>query len=361
MKGKRKGMPDQVKMMSRENNYNVLRMTGAAAVMYGHMFALMGTQAPALYANEVHALGFKMLMVLSGYMVTKSYLNDSNTVHYFGKRFFRIMPGLLFYTLVAIFILGPFCSTLPADEYFKHPYTWEYLYNILLMPRFQLPAVFEANPYAYAVNGSLWGLPIEVSCYILVYFILKSICRLKKRNAVFTVFTIMVYVLHLARIQFLPQVSLVLFGTDWVRALGLYPYFFAGAWAALVGKKSWYNIQAAFMLLVISAFFHSDSYMVNELLAMVVLPYGILSLGECQDPIFASFFQKVDITYGLYLWGFAVQQVSVQVLVVRMGLKISVNGMFVLAFAMSALAALLQWFLVEKPSARLMKKLLARS
>lgn len=353
-------MPDQEKKSSRVNNYNVLRMIGAAAVMYGHMFVLMGMHAPVLYANEVNAIGFKMIMVLSGYMVTKSCINDSSAAHYFVKRFFRLMPGLLFYTLTAVFIIGPLCSALPAGEYFRHPYTWQYLYNVLLMPRFQLPAVFETNPYAYAVNGSLWGLPVEVSCYILIYIILKVLFRFKNRNAVFTFITIMICSLNLIRIQFFPQSSFVFLGTDWIRALGLYPYFFAGAWAALTGRKARYHIQAAFVLLVVSAFFHSDIYVVNELMAIIVLPYSILSFGECPDPVFASCMKKTDITYGLYLWGFAVQQILVQVLLVEMQAEISVNGMFLLAFAVSALFALIQWHLVERPSAWFMKRLLDR-
>ena len=68
--------------ISRDNNYNILRIMAAMAVMYGHMYVLLGLGAPVLYANEINSLGFKILMVLSGYMVTQSCVYDSRLSHY---------------------------------------------------------------------------------------------------------------------------------------------------------------------------------------------------------------------------------------------------------------------------------------
>ena len=162
--------------ISRDNNYNILRIMAAMAVMYGHMYVLLGLGAPVLYANEINSLGFKILMVLSGYMVTQSCVYDSRLSHYVIKRVFRLLPALMLYVCIAIFIIGPVFTVLPLNEYFKNRVTWQYLYNVLMNPRFQLPGVFMDNPYPNVINGSLWGLPIEVCCYVLIYIVLRLLC-----------------------------------------------------------------------------------------------------------------------------------------------------------------------------------------
>jgi len=49
-----------------------------------------------------------------------------------------------------------------------HPHTLAYLSNIPLLLRYNLPGVFAANSYPSSFNGSLWSLPIEFDCYLLV-------------------------------------------------------------------------------------------------------------------------------------------------------------------------------------------------
>lgn len=344
--------------ISKENNYNILRIIGAVAVIYGHMYILMGGAAPVLYANEISALGFKMLMVLSGYMVTQSCIYDSKITHYIVKRSFRIIPALFFYTVIAICVIGPLFTTVPLKEYFAHEITWKYFYNVLLIPHFQLPAVFASNPYPYAVNGSLWGLPVEVSCYIIVYFVLVILCKIKWRKAAFSVFTAGICILRLCAIQFFPEKSFVLLGTDWFRALALFPYFFIGALFAVTEIKKLCSIQIAFVLFMLSVAFRSNVYVVNELLAMLIIPYMVISIGECSKPKFSTWFRHTDITYGLFLWGFAVQQILIQIIVVNKQIIPNVNVMFVLSLFVSIILAFITWFCIEKPAAGLMRIIL---
>jgi peptidoglycan/LPS O-acetylase OafA/YrhL len=70
--------------------------------------------------------------------------------------------------LLAMLVLGPSVTTLPLRDYFSHSLTWDYLHNILLQIRFSLPGVFADNTFPNAVNGSLWTIPIEVSCYAVL-------------------------------------------------------------------------------------------------------------------------------------------------------------------------------------------------
>lgn len=344
--------------IGRENNYNVLRMIAAAAVMYGHMYVLIGSSAPVLYANEVNSIGFKMLMVLSGYMITQSCIYDSKVSRYAIKRVFRLIPALLFFSLAVIFIIGPVFTTLPMAEYFKHYYTRRYLYNVVLNPQYQLPAVFETNPYPYVVNGSLWGLPVEVSCYVLIYIILKLLCKVPWRKIIFSVIVVGICAMQVCRIVFFPTASYVFWGTDWFQAFVLYPYFFIGALYAVTNLKTYCNVQSAFVMLLVSVMFRSDVYAVNEVLAMIVLPYAIISFGEYGKPLFADWFKKMDITYGIYLWGFPVQQIVIKIIMVDMQYSMNVNAIFVISYAFTVLLAVVTWYIIERPAAVIMKKFL---
>jgi len=344
--------------IGRENNYNVLRMVAATAVMYGHMYALIGSSVPVLYANEVSSIGFKMLMVLSGYMITQSCIYDSKVSRYAIKRVFRLIPALMFFSLVVIFIVGPIFTTLPIAEYFKHDYTRRYLYNIVLNPQYQLPAVFATNPYPYAVNGSLWGLPAEVSCYVLIYIVLKLLCKVPWRKIVFSVLVFGICTMQVCRIVFFPTASYVFWGTDWFQAFVLYPYFFIGALYAVTNLKNYCNVQCAFIMLLVSVLFHSDVYALNEVLAMIVLPYAIISFGECSKPVFVNCFKKMDITYGIYLWGFTVQQMVIKIIMVDMQCSMNVNLIFVISYMFTILLAIVTWYMIERPAAVIMKKIL---
>lgn len=344
--------------ISRDNNYNILRIMAAMAVMYGHMYVLLGLGAPVLYANEINSLGFKILMVLSGYMVTQSCVYDSRLSHYVIKRVFRLLPALMLYVCIAIFIIGPVFTVLPLNEYFKNRVTWQYLYNVLMNPRFQLPGVFMDNPYPNVINGSLGGLPIEVCCYVLIYIVLRLLCKLSWRRIALFGLTVLLCALSICQIVFLPEMFVPLWGTNWARIFILGPYFFCGALFAVTDLKKYCNIQVAFLLFVLSVAFHSDTYVINEILAMCMIPYMVISLGECRQPVFSRFFRNADITYGIYLWGFPIQQIFVHRLIVVKQYTIGVNEIFVISFAATAVTALASWYIVEKPVASLIKKIM---
>ena len=67
-------------------------------------------------------------------------------------------------------MIGPLFTTLPLSDYLTDAETWIYLVRASLLVTIagQLPGVFEDNVYPDAVNGSLWTLPLEAGCYVMV-------------------------------------------------------------------------------------------------------------------------------------------------------------------------------------------------
>ena len=103
-----------LEISNRHNNFNVIRFFAAVMVIYGHMCSLIGIGQFSVMKQAVSGLGVKIFFVISGYLITKSFLSDSNALRYSIKRFFRIMPGLAVIVVLTTFIFGPFLTDLSS-------------------------------------------------------------------------------------------------------------------------------------------------------------------------------------------------------------------------------------------------------
>jgi Acyltransferase family len=111
--------------------------------------------------------------VISGYLVSESWLRDSRLPAFLMRRSLRIFPGLTVIVLLSVLVLGPLMSDLPLRAYFGDRQSISYLWNVVLYPVYVLPGVFVDNPYPLAVNGSLWSLPVEFAMYLLTPVLLS--------------------------------------------------------------------------------------------------------------------------------------------------------------------------------------------
>lgn len=110
-----------------------------------------------------------IFFVLSGYLVSISLERSPNLFEFARRRALRIYPALLTICLLTVLLLGPLMTTLPLADYWKNGMTWDYLKSAgAFRIKFPLPGVFADNPAPNAINGSLWSLPYELSCYIVL-------------------------------------------------------------------------------------------------------------------------------------------------------------------------------------------------
>ena len=73
-------MSSNVISNSRNNNLNIIRFIAAVMVVYGHMFPLMGAWSYTIFNQAISTIGVKIFFVISGYLITKSFLSDSNII-----------------------------------------------------------------------------------------------------------------------------------------------------------------------------------------------------------------------------------------------------------------------------------------
>lgn len=353
-----------MKDQSRDNNFSTLRILAALMVLGGHMCSLILQPAPVFLGQGIHAMGLCTFFLIGGYLITQSWLSDPHPVRYAVKRVLRIWPPLICFVLFAALIAGPALTRLPLRQYFADRGTWGYLWgNIGLYIQFGLPGVFETMPYPIAVNGSLWSLPIEVAFYIMVPLILTVFCVKKGRRSasadiLIIAAAIAACAVDMAVCAFDPQAVKVVYATDWVQALHLMPYYLIGMAYTSPRAKRYLSLPLAGALLLASLCFDLSA-VAGTLVRYLIYPYFIFSLAFAPVSAVSKFWDKYEISYGLYLYGFFVQQFLIM-LFGKFQLPLNSVVMTLLAFAVTAVAALVSRQLIEKPAAKLCKFILGK-
>ena len=290
------------------NSFDLIRLFAALLVVYGHAFPLTTQVGPAFAGNSVQANGVKIFSVISGYLIMGSWARDPSPWRFALRRCLRIVPGLTVVVLLTVLVLGPLVSVLPVQEYFSNSRTWTYLSNILFRPQYDLPGVFGANPYPGAVNGSLWSLPAEMAMYVIgpMVFMLGRAGRFERWTVLAAAL-----VLSASSIWFLrlapPQTVPVLYGSSLLSFLDVAPYFLIGAVYAGFKLERYLSVGAAGTAWIVMTLVGLPGWGA-EVALYFVLPYAALALGLAPSSWGKRVSAYGDISYGLYLYGFPLQQ-----------------------------------------------------
>jgi peptidoglycan/LPS O-acetylase OafA/YrhL len=155
------------------NAFTIVRWLLATTVMFSHGWDLTQPErsldpSVALLGMPVSQLAVFLFFSLSGFLVAGS-LVKRGVRDFAVARLLRLVPGLWVMLLVVTVALGALVGTLPFGAFLSHPETWRFvaINGSLMAAHYQLPGVFEALPQP-AVNGSLWTIPQEVRCYIVL-------------------------------------------------------------------------------------------------------------------------------------------------------------------------------------------------
>jgi peptidoglycan/LPS O-acetylase OafA/YrhL len=329
----------------RQNNFDLIRLFGALLVVYSHAYAMTGVSSPGFAVNGVGTIGVKIFFAISGYLVAGSWLRDPSAGRFFMRRALRIFPALIGVTLLSVFLMGPVLTRLTLSEYFFHSGTYRYLSNICLYINYLLPGLFEKNVYPNAVNGSLWSLPAEFAMYLLTP-ILISIASLSNRRIVFAFIAVTFAGVSLWYTAVLSSHGVwVVYATDVWSWLAVAPYFVAGMAYAVCGLKRFLNIYVAFAAFASLAIFQTSAP-VKEAALLLILPYASLAFALGYTPVLHRLTRGVDLSYGIFLYGFPIQQV----LTLTIGPQIGPWINFLIAAVLSAGFAYVSWHAVEKPA-----------
>ena len=339
----------------RDNNFNLIRMLAAGAVIFSHAFALtLGPDSidplKALTGHSCAELAVDVFFVVSGFLVTGSLFARGDVGDFLLSRVLRIFPGLVVALCVTALVIAPFFSTLPMGEYFHTGKVYSYIYrNTLIFDlpniRMTLPSVFTQVPYGQIVNGSLWTLPYELWCYIGL--LILALAGLVERKILFTVGCLVVLLTSCFSAWRWQETQSVI--TAGLRFVG---YFAAGSLALVQSRRivlSW-RIWSIGLLVMALASWSGFSAVVLP----VFLTYSVFVLAYLPAwPWLRAYNRLGDYSYGTYIYAYPLQQGLVSLFP-----SLGPIGNFLLAVPATLVLAILSWILVEKRCLHLKNKVI---
>lgn len=331
----------------RDNNFNLIRIVAALAVLITHSFALaIGTGKAEPFRES---LGMTMgdsavdvFFITSGFLVTASLLTRQSVIEFIWARVLRIFPALLIMLLLTVFGLGVFFTSLPIQSYLSDSRTYIYLVKcatLITGVDDNLPGVFHGNPYKYSINGSLWMMPYQIRMYAILAIIWVAL-RIKKRIRLRTFELAIVTGAIVAGVLVIAYHFYLLADSPFVR---LFFMFFSGA-AFYVLKERITLSRLLFWLFLITLLLsaiankHAFFFVYALTIAYVVFYIAYIPSGRIRKYNLVG-----DYSYGVYIYAFPVQQ-TVAALVPG----VSVFAMLLISASATLFLGVLSWHLLER-------------
>lgn len=349
------GRPLDLVLQRQHNNLDLFRLLAAALVVFGHCYLFFPGGGVAARWDVFTLTGYpgincgavavKIFFFISGLTVTNSLLQKGRVPEFILARFFRIWPALAVVLVLTAFVVGPLFTDWGAGSYLTSPAPRAYvLDNLLLASNNELPGVFTGEAYVFhEVSITLWTLRYEVAAYawLLVFFSLGAL----RRPWVCALLLIFAYADPLLPHPLLPT---SLTGNPQITYLP--SCFVLGAclacWKNRIVLRWEYAVAAALAWL----FFRHSLFGTHLFLLAVLL--AVLHVSTL--PVVLRLRPRADLSYGIYLWGFPVQQV-----IHPWSASLGFGASFSATLLVTALLAWLSWHGVEKPLIALGRRLAA--
>ncbi len=339
-------------LAARHNHFGLLRLLLALAVVLSH--ALSVTTGRVEDEPLALSTGFTLgehavngFFAISGFLVTMSY-QQRGWRDYAVARALRIAPGLIAATLVVALLLGSALTRLDLAAYLGDGRLWRFISATLttFKSAAPLPGLFESNPLPFPM-GTVWTLKYETLCYLGV--LVAGLSGLLLRREIVLALWAALVLATIAREVVSPD------GPKGVEtALRLPLIFLSGGLIYLWRERvplSLSGLAVAWLataLLSPTPLYKAALYLLTAWGVLVLALAPALTRWRSEPP--------ADLSYGVYLYGWPVQQAVVALFPAAGAL-----ALFFPALALTLAVAALSWYLVEKPALGLKRRLLARS
>jgi peptidoglycan/LPS O-acetylase OafA/YrhL len=321
----------------RKNALNVWRLVLASAVILQHSWPLTGHTAPGL--NSLYDVSVDGFFVLSGFLITASWVRKPRLREYFAARSLRIFPGLWVCLIVVAFVIAPIGVAIQggsAKNLLMSTAPTEYVLNnaVLNVYHAGIAGTPRGVPWPGVWDGTLWTLIFELFCYIGVA-VAGVVGLLGRWWAAPVAFVLAVC---LAAAVFYPQ-ALVQTIPQMIARFAV--VFLAGVLVHQfrdVIPARW-SLVAVLLVFAIASAVLMPNY---RLVAAIPLAYGVIVSGALIHT--ERFRLRTDLSYGVYIYGWPMEQ-----LLVICGLGFLNPFVFaIVALAATLPLAALSWFLIEK-------------
>lgn len=299
------------------NHFDFIRLCAACLVLLSHSYALKGfpeTEDPI--GQWTHGyfpasfFGVQFFFLISGYLILTSYERSPSLTSYFWKRSLRIFPGLAVLLILMVGLYGPIFTDLSWTAYFSKTHELVlFLRNLSLYKlNGSLPGVFPHLPLPHELVGSLWTLAYEFSCYFLLA-LWGTLGLLRWRWI-----TVVLYVgLTIANCfpQYLGTYSIPVLHFPLIPTLQFSSFFIGG-----MLYKQWGDVlsfstpRLALATMALLGCLALGVPVAMYVAGYILVPYLLFGLAFLPGPL-TKLGKWGDFSYGLYIYGFPVQQACV--------------------------------------------------
>lgn len=305
------------------NSLGVIRLVLASSVIFSHAFYTGGWGHDPFVdftrgQESIGGLAVLGFFAISGYLITKSGLR-ADALQFIWRRALRIFPAFWTVLIVAAFGVGPFVwlsMGRPLSSYLSFSSGGPFHYVIrnidLTMRQYGVYDIFaDTTPYGESAgsvfNGSLWTLSYEWGAYLIIFaFVIFGV--LKRAQILVPALTAFYFVLEVAH-TILPNSNgeiLAYFGDHYRVSLPL--IFLYGACLAIYSRKVVLDWRLALMaVLIIAGTLRLGGFSV---IGYPAVAYFVMWLAAALPAKLHWIGAKNDYSYGMYVYGFLVQQTT---------------------------------------------------
>lgn len=330
----------------RVNNFDFLRSLFALLVVIAHCYPLSGNDVSSQWIFEItnkqielSNIGLNGFFIISGYLIFQSLVHSENLIEFYFKRILRLFPALVAILFLTTF-LGYFVYDGPSLYFYNRDIYTYFLRNISIFNlQYGIKGIFEHNPYPSAINGSLWTIAYELTMYIFIsgLFWFRKNTKLVQ-ILIFICFGLMfiIYVFLSDKIK-----SYSLFDLQGSHLLNLGTFFVCGSLLASLKiehfKNKKYLFLIACLILILSIYFQFYNQVKH-----IVLPILILIIALEPLLIISSFGKIGDPSYGIYIYGFPIQQTLIYYF------RMNTLWLIITSVIISIFCGYISWHMIEK-------------
>lgn len=328
--------------IGRRNSLNALRLALAVLVIVSHSWPIGGYGPdPGIGETTLGSWAVAGFFAISGYLITASRVRSRGFGDYLWRRALRIYPAFIVVLLVVGFGFAPLSVRVGGDGSWSPGSAASYvLHNAgLRITQIDIPETLGHSAFPLAWNGSLWTLWYEFLCYLAIGIVVSIIPI--RYLGIAALLATTVCALGVAAVNLgLPAPTFV------VNLLTLGGYFAAGA--VIYFYRSRIPLRTSFALASVIVIVLAASTSTFQIIAGIPVAYLIMWLGITTP--FQAIGAKNDISYGMYIYAFPVQQTLALLLA---DFAVSAAAFVAICILATTPLALASWLFIEKPAMKL--------
>jgi peptidoglycan/LPS O-acetylase OafA/YrhL len=304
-----------MRVRARNHQFDALRIVFATLVLLSHAFELTdGSASRELLSRATHGAttfgGFAVdgFFLLSGFLIVQSWDKYPHFWDFLSKRLLRIVPGYAVAIALSTLAAGTLAPGQPGFfAMLVHGHTgMRFWASVGMLGSPEAPQVYPGMSHRL-VNGSLWTIPYEFHCYLLVA--LFGAVALRRRRAAWLATTAVLLILtssvYLKTHLEWTRAKFVLGDPASVYRMGA-AFFFGGCFYLFrdrIRLRASYAVVAVVLTAVVSQWRPEEF----EVVLIVCGGYAMFQWASTPRRGLAWMAHCPDISYGIYLYGWPVE------------------------------------------------------